>query len=261
MKNIDFLKIAALLEKAERTQCEVIRITDKYPTLSIEDAYGIQEAIVKLKAQQGHHVVGPKMGLTSKAKMDQMNVDKPIYGYVFDYMVLPDGGQLSMKELIHPKIESEIAFVMGQDIGGDDVTAAEVLKSIQYIVPAMEIIDSRYKDFQFTLPDVIADNTSASRIVLGTQKIEIGNLELDKIKAELWINEELKGSGTGAAVLGNPVNSVIMLTKMLAKKGEKVLAGDIVLTGALLQAVMIKAGDKITTKFEGLGEVNLTVSE
>ncbi len=261
MGNIDFQKIAALLEKSERTQCEVIRITEEYPTLSIEDGYQIQEEIVKIKTQQGHHVVGPKMGLTSKAKMDQMNVDKPIYGYVFDYMVVSDEGNLSMNELIHPKIEAEIAFVMGQDIGGDDVTAEEVLKSIKYIVPAMEIIDSRYKDFKFTLPDVIADNTSASRMVLGTQKTEIGKLELDKVKAELWVNGELKESGTGAAVLGNPVNSVVMLAKMLSQKGKKVMAGDIVLTGALVQAVRISAGDRITAKFEGLGDVSITVSK
>ena len=193
--------------------------------------------------------------------MVQMNVDQPIYGYIFDYMVVPDKGQLSMKELIHPKIEAEIAFVMGKDIGGDAVTPEEVLNSIDYIVPAMEIIDSRYKNFQFTLPDVIADNTSASRVVFGTKKTKARDLELDKVKAELQVNGEMKGCGTGAAVLGNPLNSVVMLTKMLARKEKKVMAGEVVLTGALLQAVKIGIGDEVVAKFNGLGEVSLTVSE
>jgi 2-oxo-3-hexenedioate decarboxylase len=193
--------------------------------------------------------------------MKHMKVDEPIYGYVFDYMLIEDGGNLPFHELIHPKVEAEIAFMIGEDIEGPGVTGAQVLAKTEYVLPALEIIDSRYENFNFTLPDVIADNASTSRVVFGTSLKKPEQLELDLVGATLSINGEIKDLGAGAAVLGHPANSIAMLANMLSRKGEKVRKGDVILTGALTGASMLAVGDFVSGKFDGLGEVTFTVKE
>jgi 2-oxo-3-hexenedioate decarboxylase len=252
---------AAFLHQAEIERREVKRITAESPHLTIEDAYRIQEELVAIKLEHGHRVIGPKMGLTSQAKMKQMNVEEPIYGYLFDYMVISDGGQVRMSELIHPKVEAEIAFIIGKDLEGPGVTGAQVLAATDYVLPALEIIDSRYENFQFTLPDVIADNASSSRVVFGNQLIRPDKLELDLVGVTLHINGEIKDLGAGAAVLGHPANSVAMLVNMLARKGEKVKAGDVILTGGVTGAIMLASGDSVLARLDGMGEVGFKVTE
>lgn len=235
----------------------MFRITADYPDMTIDDAYKIQEKLVAIKLGQGHRVIGPKMGLTSQAKMKQMNVEEPIYGYIFDYMVVPEGGALSMQELIHPKVEAEIAFVLGKDIEGPGMTGAQVLAATEYVVPALEIIDSRYENFKFTLPDVIADNASSSIVVIGNRVTDPAGLELDLVGVTLSINGEIKDFGAGAAVVGHPANSIAMLANMLARKGEKLKAGDVILSGAVTGAVMLSVGDTVSAKLDGLGKCPL----
>ena len=188
-------------------------------------------------------------------------LDEPIYGYVFDYMLIENGGQVPLHEQIHPKVEAEIAFVIGEDIEGPGVTGAQVLAKTQYVLPALEIIDSRYENFNFTLPDVIADNASTSRVVFGTSLKKPEQFELDLVGVTLSINGEIKDLGAGAAVVGHPANSVAMLANMLARRGEKVRKGDVILTGGITGAVMLKYGDVVSGKFEGLGEVSFTVTD
>ncbi|MFC4766527.1 2-keto-4-pentenoate hydratase [Effusibacillus consociatus] len=260
MSSVDYKSIASFLHLAEVEKREVVRITKETP-LSIEDAYRVQEELVALKLEQGHRIVGPKMGLTSRAKMKQMNVEEPIYGYIFDYMVVPDGGSIKRQELIHPKVEAEIAFIMGKDIEGPGITGAQVLAATEYVVPALEIIDSRYENFQFTLPDVIADNASSSRVVIGNRPIRPDQLELDLVGVTLFINGEIKDLGAGAAVVGHPANSIAMLANMLARRGEKIKAGDVILTGGITGAAMLSVGDTVLAKADGLGEVSFKVSE
>lgn len=255
MSAIPYVELAKFLESAELEKREVLKITNDYPQLTVEDAYKIQNEIVKSKLEAGHQIFGPKMGLTSRAKMQQMNVEEPIYGYVFDYMVLNNGDQVSLKDLIHPKAEVEIAFVMGSDLEGPDVTIEQVLNATAYVVPAIEIIDSRYKDFKFTLPDVIADNASTSRVVFGNKMTLHDGLELDLLGASLYVNGEWKEGGAGAAVLGHPAESVAMLANMLARKGEKIKAGEVILTGGITEAILIHAGDVVSAKVDQLGEV------
>jgi 2-oxo-3-hexenedioate decarboxylase len=258
---IDYIALADYLNRAELEQREVTRLTEKYPELSVEDGYRIQQELVALKQAEGHRIVGPKMGLTSRAKMKQMNVEEPIYGYVFDYMVVPDGATISMRELIHPKAEAEIAFVIGKDIEGPGITGAQVLAATEYVVAALEIIDSRYENFKFTLSDVIADNASSSRIILGKKVTRPADLELDLLGVTLSINGEMKGLGAGAAVLGHPANSIAMLANMLARRGEKIKAGEIILSGAVTEAFLLNVGDKVSAKVQGLGEVSFTLGE
>ena len=253
-------QIATYLLDAELEKKEVEKVTSAIkPDLTIEEGYIIQQEIVSRKLAQNYKMVGPKMGLTSKAKLVQMGIDEPIYGYVFDYMVIPNGGKVSLQQQIHPRVEAEIAFVMGEDVEGEHVTKEDVLKSTQYVIPALEIIDSRYENFNFTLPDVIADNASTSRVVFGTTVKKPEEVNLETLGAVLRINDEIKDLGAGAAVLGHPAEAIAMLAKMLAKKGGKIRKGDVILSGAITSAVFIELGDVVSGRFEDLGEVHFSV--
>jgi len=262
MSNEQYKKIVDYLVEAEVKKYEVEKVTvNLKPDLTIDEAYLVQEELVNKKLAEGRKIVGPKMGLTSFAKMKQMGIEEPIYGYVFDYMLIDNGGKLLLSEMIHPKVEAEIAFIIGEDIEGPGVTGAQVLAKTQYVLPALEIIDSRYKNFSFTLPDVIADNASTSRVVFGTTLKKPEQFDLDLVGSTLSINGEIKELGAGAAVLGHPANSIAMLANMLARKGKKVNKGDVILTGGITSAVMLKYGDVVSGKFDGLGEVSFTVTE
>jgi len=188
-----------------------------------------------------------------------MNVDNPIYGYIFDYMVIPNGGVLKMDELIHPKVEAEIAFLIARDIEGPGVTGAQVLAATEYVIPALEVIDSRYQNFQFTLVDVVADNASSARVVFSDRLLEPHLFDLDLVGVTLTINGEVKAFGAGANVLGHPAHAVAMLANMLAERGEKIRAGEIILTGGITEALLINRGDEIRVTISGLGEVGMTV--
>lgn len=255
-------ELADYTHSAELEKREIKKITaELYPALTIEESYLVQEELVKQKLAAGHKIVGPKMGITSEAKMKQMNVDDPIYGYVFDYMVVNDTDSISISDYIHPKAELELGFVLSKDLEGPGVTARDVLQATEYVFPAIEIIDSRYENFNFTLPDVIADNTSARGAVFGTTFSKPEQHDLDVVGATLLINGEVKAMGTGAAVLGHPANAVARLANMLSKKGEKVLAGEPILTGGITAAIHLSVGDYVSAKFTGLGEVSFFVKE
>jgi len=255
-------ELAEFLLNAELERKEVVRITkDKVPDLTVEEAYLIQEEIVKLKLAQGHKIVGPKMGLTSRAKMKQMGVEEPIYGYVFNNMMIEDGSKISLSDFIHPKVEAEIAFILGKDIHGPSISGAQVIAATEYVIPALEIIDSRYENFNFTLPDVVADNASTSKVVFGNKLTKPQGLELDLIGTTLTINGEIRDLGAGAAILGHPANAIAMLANMLHRKGEHLKAGQIILAGAITSAIRLSYGDYVVGKLDGLGEVTFSVGE
>ncbi|MCP8970506.1 2-keto-4-pentenoate hydratase [Ectobacillus ponti] len=260
MNAVQVKELASFLHDAEMNKQEVTRITAEHPDLSVSEAYQIQEELVAMKTELGHRIIGPKMGLTSRAKMVQMKVEEPIYGYVFDYMMLSEGEALKLDELIHPKVEAEIAFILGKDLEGPGITAEDVMAATEYVAPALEIIDSRYENFQFTLPDVIADNASSSRVILSNRFTKPDGIELDLVGVTLYINSELKELGAGAAVVGHPANSVAMLANMLARKHEKLKAGEVILTGGVTGAVMLTEGDTVTAKWDGLGELQFRVT-
>lgn len=261
MSGIDIKGFAEFLNDAELNKKEVFRLTLENPELTMEQGYDIQQELIQIKLQDGYKVVGQKMGLTSDAKMKQMKIDNPIYGHLFDYMMVDDRGKLSMKELIHPKVESEIAFIMGKDLEGPNVEDKDVLDAIEYVLPVMEIVDSRYENFNFKLPDVVADNSSSSRVIMGSKFTKPQGLEMELLGVTLSINNEICDLGSGAAVLGHPIKPVVMLAKMLAERGQKIQAGSIILTGGITKALPIKVGDIVSTRIEELGEVSFTVVE
>lgn len=258
-----YQELAEFLINAEKEKREVVRLTSELPDLTPEQAYRIQEELVNLKLTNGHRIIGPKMGLTSFAKMQQMKVNEPIYGYVLDDMLIESGETVSFSEFIHPKVEIEIAFFLGKDIEGPGVTSAQVMSATAYVAPALEIIDSRYKNFQFTLPDVIADNASASRVVIGNKLTPVSSLktDLELTGAVLYINGELKANGAGAAILNHPANSIAALANMLARSGKKLQAGDIILAGAITEAIMLANGDVVHGKLDQLGDVSFAVRD
>ncbi|MFG6150271.1 2-keto-4-pentenoate hydratase [Halobacillus sp. B23F22_1] len=262
MEKNQIVELAEYVHYAEKEKKEITKITaDLYPDLSISEAYLIQEKLIRKKSEEGCRVIGPKMGITSEAKMKQMDVDDPIYGYVFDNMVVDEGESISISDYIHPKVEPEVGFILSRDLEGPDTTALDVLRATDYVFPAIEIIDSRYENFNFTLPDVIADNTSAAGAVFGTYFRKPQELELDVVGVTLSINGEIQSLGAGAAVLGNPANSVARLANMLSKKGEKVRAGQPILTGGVTAAVRLSPGDYVQAVYGGLGEVSFFVRE
>lgn len=255
-------ELANYLLAGEVERKEVKKVTAELKTdLTVEEGYLVQEEIVRMKLAEGHKIVGPKMGLTSQAKMKQMSVEEPIYGHVFDYMLIDNGGKLSLNDVIHPKVEAEIAFVIGEDIEGPGITGAQVLAKTEAVLPALEIIDSRYENFNFTLPDVVADNASTSRVVFGTKLTKPELVDLELVGATVSINGEIRDLGAGAAVLNHPANAIAMLANMLARKGEKVRKGDIILSGALTGATLLELDDVVVGKFDGLGDVSFTVTE
>jgi len=250
-------ELASHLEQAELNAQDVVKITDAHPHMDFEDAYAIQYAIRAAKLDRGQKFAGLKMGLTSRAKMNQMGVDTPIFGFLMDYMARGDGEEIRVDELIHPKIEPEIAFVTKADLRGPGCHIGDVLAATDFVVPAMEIIDSRYRDFKFDLKSVIADNTSSSRFVAGGQAEDLRKLDLRTLGVVLEKNGEVVATGAGAAVLGHPASSVAMLANMLAARGEQIPAGSYVMTGALTEAVAVGKGDSVTARFQGLGSVSV----
>jgi 2-oxo-3-hexenedioate decarboxylase len=249
-------KLAKHCEDAELNAVEITKITDEYPEMTYEDAYDIQWTARAAKEARGTKIVGMKMGLTSQAKMKQMGVPNPCYGYLADYFSYADSAEIKIDELIHPKVEAEIAFVLKSDLQGPGCTIADVLAATDFVMPAVEVIDSRYKDFKFDLKSVIADNSSSSRYVTGGQAKSIKGLDLKTLGVVMEINGEIVQLGAGAAVLGHPATSIAMLANMLSQRGEILKAGTYILSGAITAAVSVKKGDNVTVKFQELGTVS-----
>ncbi|WP_375088746.1 2-keto-4-pentenoate hydratase [Peribacillus sp. RS7] len=257
---IDYRGLAEYLIKAEKQKQAVSCITDQHSNFNPSMGYKVQQELVNLKIESGQKVTAYKMGLTSQAKMKQMNVSTPIYGYIFDYMNVPDKGKIEMEDFIHPKVEAEIAFILGEDIHGPDITSEQVLEKTQWVVPALEIIDSRYKDFRFQLSDVIADNTSASRVLLGSELFRPYDFKVDLLGVSIDINGEVRARGESSAVLGNPANSVAMLASMLYAEGrKKIKKGSVILTGGITEAVLFEKENHVIAHYDHMGEVSFYV--
>lgn len=198
------MEIVNYLYSAEKEQREIVKITDQIPDLSFEDAYFIQEKLIELREKDGARRVGIKLGLTSKAKQQMMGVHEAVYGYLTDDMLALEWEPINFNQFIHPKAEPEIAFMIGEDLQGTNVTAENVLNVTKYVAPAIEIIDSRYLNFKFTLADVIADNCSSSRFVLGSKWMKPETVDLAQLGMVMSKNGLVAQTGTSAAVLGHP---------------------------------------------------------
>ena len=245
------------LLRAEQTKAVLRPFTEKYPTISQEEAYAIQLAFIELKKIAGAKVVGKKVGLTSKAMQKMLNVDQPDYGHILDGMVLQDGAQFRVAELIQPKIEPEIAFIMDRDLKGPGVTPMQVMAATRFVVPALEIIDSRIEGWKIKLCDTIADNASSARVVLGSSPRRVDDRDLKRVGMILEKNGDIVQTGAGGAVLGHPAVAVAWLANAVGQFGVSLNAGDIVMPGALCGAVDVAAGDLLQASYDGLGTVSV----
>lgn len=249
-------KLAEHLENAELEAREVTKITDDYPQMTYRDAFDIQWEIKRRKEARGHKTVGMKMGLTSWAKMSQMGVEHPCYGFLADYFHVPEGADIKHDELIHPKIEAELAFITKRELSGPGCHIGDVLSATEFVIPAVEVIDSRYKDFKFDLKSVIADNSSSSRFITGGNMKKPQDLDLKTLGVVMEVNGKIVETGAGAAVLGHPAASVAMLANMLAERGEVIPAGSFIMIGAITAAVQVNKGDSFVVHFQDLGTIS-----
>lgn len=250
-------ELAEYLETCELEASEATKITDGFPDLDFEDAYDIQYAIRQRKLNRGTRIAGLKVGLTSRAKMKQMGVETPIYGFLADYFQKPDGAEIRTVELIHPKVEAELAFVTKATLRGPGCHVGTVLAATDFVMPAVEVIDSRYENFRFDLISVIADNASSSRFVLGGKIANPADVDMRNLGVVLERNGEIVELGAGAAVLGHPAASVALLANMLGERGEEIPAGTLILTGGITAAVTVNQGDSVNVRFQDLGSVGM----
>lgn len=250
-------KLAEYLENCELNAQDTPKITDDHPEMTWDDAYAIQDEIRRRKLARGTKIVGLKCGLTSYAKMKQMGVDSPCFGFVTDYGSIADGGEVKCSELIHPKVEPEIAFVTKAPLKGPGCHIGAVLAATDFVMPGIEVIDSRYRDFKFDLKSVIADNTSASRFVVGGCAVPCSEVDLRTLGVVMEKNGEIVAVASGAAVLGHPAAAVAALANHLGKRGEEIPAGTLILSGGITEAVAVKPGDNVNLRIQSLGSVGL----
>jgi 2-oxo-3-hexenedioate decarboxylase len=249
--------VAATLVAAARDAQAIAPISDSVEGLDVETAYVVQRIVVQDRLDAGERIVGAKLGLTSRAKQQAMGVSFPSYGWLTSDMAAPTGEQLDLEPLIHPRAEPEVAFLLGSEVA-TPATVQSVLAATKAVFGAIEIIDSRYEDFRFTLPDVIADNASSARFLLGSVGLppeDAGDLRL--IGVVLRKDGEVMATAAGGAVMGHPAASVAWLVNQLAERGEKLPAGSIVLSGGLTAPVPVTRGSVVSAEFDGLGTVEV----
>lgn len=251
-------QIAAEITRHQQSAEELEKITLRYDGLTVDDAYEIQRFGIESLIRAGDPLVGWKMGLTSRAKQQSVGVDEPIYGRLLRSMEL-FSGEMSLDGLIHPRIEPEIAFVFKNRLAGERITPRDVWLATECVMPAVEVIDSRYKNFSFTLVDVVADNASSAKFLTTDQAYSPYQFRLDEVGVVMKRNGEVVQTGAGAAVLGHPVRSIIELVHMLYRTGQAVEPGMVVLTGGITEAVHVYEGDSITVEFDQMGELCLGV--
>jgi 2-keto-4-pentenoate hydratase len=249
-------EIAAQLDRAERD-----RVAIEPPAASSEmtlaDAYRIQMINVDRRVAGGRRIVGRKIGLTSVAMQKMLGVSEPDFGHLFDEMLLANDGECRVETLMLPRVEPEIAFVLARELRGPGVTRQDVLLAADYVTPALEIIDTRIRDWKITLADTIADNASSARVVLGDRKTKPSTLDLAAVAMTLQKNGAVVEQGVGSAVLGHPAEPVAWLANKLAEFGQTLAAGSLIIPGALCRAVDVGTGDSVIANFEGLGSVTV----
>lgn len=243
------INIAKKLDQAAATAQSVEQIS-KTDTLTLEQSYEIQKISIEQRLKRGEKLVGYKMGFTSHAKMKQMGVDDLIWGRLTDSMIIDDDGEIDLVNYVHPRAEPEIAFKLKSALSGE-VTLEEALAALEAIAPAIEVIDSRYSNFKFSLTDVIADNCSSTGFVVG--KWVAPDIDIAAINMQLKINGDVAEEGLSSEILDHPLNSLVEAARCIATSGEQLEAGQIILAGAATAAIALSAGQSITADVGSLG--------
>lgn len=242
---------------AQRDRAPIAPLTQTYPGLDVADAYAIQQVNLRRRLAAGAKLVGRKIGLTSEPMQTLLGVDEPDFGFILDDMVITDR-TVAAAEFCAPRVEPEVAFLLGRSLSGPNVTVADVRAATDAVAVALEIVDSRIADWKLTLPDTVADNASSGAVVLGDWVPYTDAPALPDTVAALIVNGDQIDSGTGAAVMGDPAVAVAWLANALADYGVELSAGQIVMSGSFTTAAFAHSGDVASTTISGLGTVSLT---
>ena len=256
--NLFVENLAETLIEAERSKQPITPFTKIYPELSAEVAYRIQLEVIQKKLNAGRKIIGKKVGLTSKAMQSMLGVTEPDYGHLLDDMRVSDGALVETGEMISPKIEAEIGFILGEEIKGPNITFLDVLMATEYVTPTLEIIDSRIEDWKIQLADTVADNGSSAKVVVGQSRTKIEEIDLRTVGMVLYKNGKLAATGAGAAALGHPAQAIAWLANKLSEFDITLKAGELILPGALSKAIEVQKEDTISAHFGDLGSVSVT---
>ncbi|HET7407881.1 MAG TPA: 2-keto-4-pentenoate hydratase [Mycobacteriales bacterium] len=249
---------AELLRVAEETARPIPPLTETFPGIDVVDAYEIQLRNIQRRLDAGARIHGHKVGLSSKAMQQMMGVDEPDYGHLLDDMVCHEDVPVHASRYLVPRVEVEVGFVLGDDLPGEGCTVDDVVRATDYIVPAIELIDSRIAEWKIRLPDTIADNASSAGLVLGAERRKPDELDITAIDAVLYRNGEQVAAGRSDAVLGNPLTAVAWLAQKVASFGVRLRAGHVILPGSCTRAYDVTGGDQVRAEFTGLGSVSVS---
>lgn len=250
-------QLARELIKAEDTCVPIKLFSEKYPNITVEDSYNIQNRVIELKVERGEKIIGKKIGLTSRGIREQLGVFEPDYGSMTDKGLLFGKEELDLSKLIEPRIEAEIVFVLKEDLKGPVVTAWDVISATEGVMPALEVVDTRFDSWKFKIFDTVADSASYARLVVGNKMTKIDDLDLSIIGMASYKNGELINTASSAEVMGNPVNSVVWLANKMLEFGNYLKKGEVILSGSLTPVFSIEPGDNVNVIFDRIGNVTL----
>jgi 2-oxo-hept-3-ene-1,7-dioate hydratase len=254
LSEADRTQAADLLMQAERERKPVLQLSTTWPDITFEDAYAIQSLVQGRKMRAGRKLVGHKVGLTSKAMQRSSQIDEPDYGHLLDDMMLSDGAKVPHENYCIPRVEIELAFLLGQSLRGPGIRLPDVLRATEYVIPALEIVDARVQNPR-KIFDTIADNGAAASIVTGGRPVRPMDVDLRWVGGIMYVNGEIEETGLAAGVLGHPALGVAWLANKLGEHGVALEAGHLVLAGSFTRVVFAKRGDTIHGDFGPLGSV------
>ncbi|MDH3500652.1 MAG: fumarylacetoacetate hydrolase family protein [Acidimicrobiia bacterium] len=254
----DVVGFADRLEKAVTANRAIKPLTNDDPGLTVDAAYDIQDEVLRRALDRGERIACAKLGLTSRAKQQQMKVDEPLYGWLTDMQQIHLGDPLVAGELIQPRVEPEIAFAIGSELSGR-IGVHDVLAATEAVMPAIDVLDSRFTGYSFTLADVTADNASGARFSVGGTRVPVHGMDLRTVGCVLEKNGRLVDTAAGAAVLGHPANAIAWFVAKLAERDKTLPAGSVVLAGALTAAIPVAPGDVVTATIDRIGTIELAI--
>ena len=259
-QTLDKVHAAALLRTAVDGVQAIAPLRDRLVHADGIEAYAIQELNTQYWLAHGRRLVGRKIGLTSLAVQTQLGVDQPDFGMLFADMAVGDGEPVDTGRLIQPKVEAEVALVLGRDLLHERHTCADIINATEYALPAIEIVDSRIDNWNIRFIDTVADNASSGLFALGGRPVRLGAFDIANCAMEMRRGAEIVSQGSGRACLGSPLNAAVWLANKMVQCGRPLLAGDIVMTGALGAMVTVRSGDRFDVLIDGLGSVSTIFS-
>jgi 2-oxo-hept-3-ene-1,7-dioate hydratase len=254
MSDADRNRAADTLIAAEKARKQAVQLSKTWPHITMEDAYAISAEVARRKAEGGARLIGYKVGLTSKAMQRSSQIDEPDYGYLFDYMMVADGGRIAYENYCLPRVEIELAFILGKPLKGPGIALPDVLRATEYVVPAIEIVDARIQDPR-KIFDTISDNGAAAALAIGGRPVAPLEVDLRWVGGIMYRNSEVEETGVAAGVLGHPALGVAWLANKLGTLGITLEPGHLVLAGSFTRVVHAKKGDTLHADFGSLGGI------